>query len=195
MGQIVSNYMTTTYPNIKVNSCISTKCDMCKTNTIFNNILKITSDEIDLYYDSYKLRTLIEIFGKELFEHDYKKLANGLFYLRYDDLPEINYMNYGIFANLDTSKLKLSEFASNEVINDFNRITNNKVKFVIFMTDIYNTIIIPRLGSQLKSKKNVKMDEIFTYELVEVNYNNSNYIKYYIIGFIIFIIFLLFFSL
>lgn len=190
MGQIVSNYMKNTYPNIKVNSCISTKCDMCKTNTIFNNILKITSDEIDLYYESYKSKTLIEIFGKELFDHDYKKLADDLFYLRYDDLPEINNINYGIFANLDTSKLKLSEFAPNKVINDFNRIKNNKAKILIFMTDMYNTIIIPRLGSQFESKKNIKMDDIFTYELIITN-NNFKYDIIYFLIFIIIIILLL----
>jgi hypothetical protein len=196
MGQIVSNYMKMTYPHIKVNTCRATKCDMCKTNSIFNNILKITSDEIDLYYELYKSKTLTQIFGKQLFKDNYNIIANDLFYFRYNNLPEVNYINYGIFANLDINKLKLSEFASNEVINDFNRIKNNKARFVIFMTDMYNTIIIPRFGSQLESNKDFKMDDIFTYEITITETSNI-FKKYYIIWFsiiIIIIIIMIFFS-
>jgi hypothetical protein len=175
---------------------MATKCDMCKTNSIFNNILKITSDEIDLYYELYKSKTLTQIFGKQLFKDNYNIIANDLFYFRYNNLPEVNYINYGIFANLDINKLKLSEFASNEVINDFNRIKNNKARFVIFMTDMYNTIIIPRFGSQLESNKDFKMDDIFTYEITITETSNI-FKKYYIIWFSIIIsiiIIMIFFS-
>ncbi len=187
MGQIVSNYMKTTYPNIKLNKC-QEKCDMCKTNTIFNDILKMTSDEIDLYYESYKTQRLSEIFGEMLFLHDNNQIANDLLYLKYNNLPEVNYKNYGIFADLNINKLKLSDFASVKVINDFTNIKDKKIKFAIFMTDMYNTIVIPRLGSI----DDLIMDDIFTYEII---YTNEDHTGYYILLFILAILVIMIFNL
>jgi len=189
MGQIVSYYMEKKYPTIQVEKCKPNKCDMCKTNTIFNNVLKSTSDEIDLYYESYANKTLTEIFGEQLFSHDYKKIAYDVFYLNYNNLPEINKKNYGIFSDLNTDQLKLSNQPPSNVINDFNMITNRQVKFAIFMADIYNAILLPRL----QSKENLKMGDIFTYEITYTNDNNY-YNYYYILTtmIIILMIFLIF---